>query len=236
MYVPFRVMPEQVGAAMHSLRVLNIAGANVTIPYKERVIPYLDVLSEGANIIGAVNTIVCKDGTLKGYNTNAIGVMDALGEIGFDIAGKTALVFGTGGIARAIVFILKWLRAESVFIIGRNEDAAMRLSEKVGGEVMAMDSDWTRSIPAHLVVNATSVSSPDESPELADIAKVLNIPQCELIFDLNYGRQENFWEVAALSRNVRFLDGSTTLAFQARRTFMLWTGLDVSSKEFLDCL
>ena len=80
-YVPFRIRPEHIGQAVQSLRILNMAGANVTVPYKEAVVPHLDVLSEGANIIGAVNTIVQTGDTLKGYNTNAIGIMDALGPI-----------------------------------------------------------------------------------------------------------------------------------------------------------
>ena len=57
-YVPFRVAPEEIGRAMESLRVLNIDGANITAPYKESVFPHMDILSEGANIIGAVNTVV----------------------------------------------------------------------------------------------------------------------------------------------------------------------------------
>ena len=88
-YVSFKVGPEQIGQAIQSLRVLHIAGANITVPYKEVVIPYLDVLSEGARFIGAVNTIVPKGDLLKGYNTNAIGFMDALNEAGFDVAGKS---------------------------------------------------------------------------------------------------------------------------------------------------
>ena len=73
-YVPFKIDPQHVGQALQSLRVLHIAGANVTVPYKEKVIPYLDELSEGANIIGAINTIVCNGDTLKGYNLSLIHI------------------------------------------------------------------------------------------------------------------------------------------------------------------
>jgi shikimate dehydrogenase len=90
-YVPFKVEPENLGRALQSLKVLNIAGANVTVPYKEKVLPFLDVLSEGANIIGAINTIVCNDGTLKGYNTNAIGFMDGLPALAFQARRTLAL-------------------------------------------------------------------------------------------------------------------------------------------------
>ena len=91
-YVPFNVCSSDVGQAIQSIRILHIAGANVTVPYKEAVIPFLDTLSEGARIIGAVNTIVRKGDELKGYNTNAIGFMDALNHAGFNVSGKSAIV------------------------------------------------------------------------------------------------------------------------------------------------
>ena len=100
-YVPFKVRPKEIGQAIQSLRVLNMAGANVTVPYKEAVVSHMDVLSEGANIIGAVNTIVFDGDTLKGYNTNAIGIMDALTDANYKAEGKSALIFGTGGAAMA---------------------------------------------------------------------------------------------------------------------------------------
>jgi shikimate dehydrogenase len=126
-YVPFQVNEDNLGKALESLHVLNIAGANISAPFKEKVMPYMDVLSEGANIIGAVNTIVCKNDQLKGYNTNAIGVMDALNEAKFDIDGKKALIVGTGGAARAVAFILNWLRADTIVVTGRNEEKNRRL-------------------------------------------------------------------------------------------------------------
>ena len=119
-YVPFKVNPKNLGLALQSLKVLNISGANVTVPFKEKVIPHLDVLSEGANIIGAINTIVCNGDSLKGYNTNAIGFMDALNDADFEVAGKSALVFGTGGAAKAVVFMLNWLRAATIRVAGRH--------------------------------------------------------------------------------------------------------------------
>ncbi len=139
-YVPFMVRAGMIGEAMRSLRVLNIAGANITLPYKEAVIPYLDELSEGATIIGSVNTIVPYGEQLKGYNTNAIGFMDALGEAGFDVAGKSAIVFGTGGVARAVVFILNWLHAGSILITGRSEDNTRNIVNRIGGEAYPLDS------------------------------------------------------------------------------------------------
>ncbi|HEA67174.1 MAG TPA: shikimate dehydrogenase [Desulfobacterales bacterium] len=235
-YVPFMVTPDQIGQAVQSLRVLNIAGANVTLPYKEAVIPFLDVLSEGAQIIGSINTITRKDKVLKGYNTNAVGFMNALEEAGFDAAGKSALVFGTGGAARAVVFMLKWLNANPILVTGRNQEKTRQLVDRIGGEALTFDFVSNQAIPANLVVNASSVSSNDESPELASLVGSLSVTGCELILDLNYGRSQNFWQDMARTQNIRFQDGLSSLAYQARRTFALWTGVTVEPEVFLKAL
>jgi shikimate dehydrogenase len=235
-YVPFAVKPRDLGAALHSLRILNIAGANVTVPYKESAVSFMDQLSEGANIIGSVNTIVRTGERLKGYNTNAIGIMDALSDAGFQVDGKRALVFGSGGVARAVVFILTWLRATAVYVAARNLDKARALTASFSGEALELLSVAERRLPVDVVINATSVSSGDESPEMAQLAQGLDVPGCRLVLDLNYGRRENFWQEMALHRNIPFVDGLPALAFQARRTFALWTGLQVPPAEFLKAL
>ncbi len=235
-YVPFMVKSENLGQACQSLRILNIAGANVTVPYKELVIPYMDVLSEGANIIGSINTIVRNGDELKGYNTNAIGIMDALNKAGFDLEGKSALVFGTGGAAKAVVFILNWLRTNSVFVSGRNDQKTRQLVNRLGGEAISLGMLKDQPPPVELIVNATSVSSPDESPEMASLVAKLQVTECRLVLDLNYGRTHNFWQDLAHRKNIRFMDGLSPLAYQARRTFALWTGVQVPPEEFLKAL
>lgn len=235
-YVPFMVEPGKIGEAMRSLRILNIVGANITVPYKERVIPHLDILSEGANIIGAVNTVINDGKSLKGYNTNAIGFMDTLENAGIDVAGKPALVFGTGGAARAVLFILKWHHADPIIIAGRDAEKTRQKVAHIGGEARSLTSLSDQPISANIVVNATSVSSFDEDPELAALADKFKITDCEMVLDLNYGRSQNFWEKMAEDNGIRFMDGLSTLANQGRRTFALWTGTDVKSELFLKVL
>jgi shikimate dehydrogenase len=235
-YVPFQIAPEQVGQALQSLRVLNIAGANVTVPFKEKVIPHLDVLSEGATIIGAINTIVRNGDSLKGYNTNAIGFMDALNNTGFEVAGKSALVFGTGGAAKAVVFMLNWLKAGTIRVAGRSPDKTAQICNRFEVQGCSLDELLEHPATVDIVVNATSVSSPQESPELATLTQKLQLPGCRLMLDLNYGRNQNFWQDMARSKGIRFLDGLSALAFQARRTFALWTNVQVDPAEFLNAL
>ncbi len=230
-YVPFRVAPHQLGQAVQGIRVLNIAGANVTVPYKEAIMPFLDAFSEGANMIGAINTIVRHGDALKGYNTNAIGFMDALKDIGFEVAGKTAIVLGNGGMAKAVVFILNWLLADTIYIVGRNPEKTARIIKRIGGKPMSFDALEQQAPAADLVVNATSVSDPEESPEMAALAASLEVPGCRLMVDMNYGRRENFWEAWARRRQVGFMNGLPILAHQARRSFLLWTGIQIPTEE-----
>jgi len=231
-YVPFKVAPDQLGQAVLGIRVLNIAGANVTVPYKEAVIPYLDSFSEGAQMIGAINTIVRHGDELKGYNTNAIGFMDALRDIGFEMAGKTALVIGNGGIAKAVVFILNWLLADTIYIAGRNQEKTGKIIAKIGGRPMPLEMLEKEPVAVDMVVNATSVSDPEESPEMEARVRKLQVPGCQLMVDMNYGRRSNFWEDWALRNGVAFMDGLPTLAHQARRSFLLWTGIQIPTEEF----
>jgi len=235
-YVPFEIAPEKLGPAMGGLRALNIAGANVTAPFKETVIPHLDLLSEGAQIVGAVNTITCNGSILKGYNTNAIGFMKALAESNIDISGKPALVFGTGGAARAIIFMLKWLNADPILIAGRNSKKINDIVARIGGTGQVLAEMDTMAIQAHIVVNATTVSSPPDAPEMAALVSNLHLHNCRLIVDLNYGRTPNIWQGLAGSQGVPFMDGLPILAQQARNSLFLWTGMDVEASEFMNTI
>lgn len=235
-YVPFAIEPDALAPAVGALRVLHIAGANVTAPFKEAILPHLDALSEGARIIGAVNTIVCDNGRLKGYNTNAIGIMDALGSAGISVEDKTALVFGTGGAARTVAFTLTWLRAREVWVAGRNVERARAIAAQFGTRGVELARLPNLPLPARIIVNATSVSSPEEAAELAHVVDGLELRGCELIVDLNYGRRRNFWQEKAEREGIPFMNGLKALAYQARRTLQLWTGLQVPPEEFLETI
>ena len=226
-YEPFVITPGKLSEAVKEIRTLNIAGANVTTPYKEEIIQHLDELSEGATIIGSINTIVRQGNKLKGYNTNAIGFMDALKDAGLDAAGKSALVFGTGGAARAVVFILNWVHANPILVAGRSQNKINAIAKQIGGEAVSLNTLPDRPLSVNLVVNATSVSSPDEAPELAELVSRLQLPNCEMLIDLNYGRPHNFWRDMAQIKGIPFMDGLSSLANQAKRTFALWTGIEV---------
>ncbi len=235
-YVPYQVAPHQLGEAMKALNVLNLAGANVASPYKEAAIPWMDELSEAAQIIGSINTIIVNQDQRKGYNTNAIGITHALKAVDFKPADKPAVVVGTGGAARAIVFVLNWFKARPIYVVGRNLTKIHRMTEKLGGEAVDL-KELDRVIKeARIIVNATTVSNAEESSDLASQVRGLAADQCELVFDLNYNKPDNFWLKLAQKHEAQFMDGIMALAHQGSQTLALWTGTTIDPKEFLMAL
>ncbi|MBT4287523.1 MAG: hypothetical protein HOD92_09290 [Deltaproteobacteria bacterium] len=232
-YVPYQVHPRHLGEAMKALNILNMAGANVTSPYKESAIPWMDELSEAAQIIGSINTIVIKKDQRKGYNTNAIGITQAFKSVGFNPANKPALVFGTGGAARAVVFVLKWFKADPIFVVGRDHAKAQRLVKKLGGEAIALEDLNQVANKVNLIFNTTSVSTFEEGEELAGFVQNLTPTNCDLVFDLNYHKPNNIWQNLAQKHDFDFRDGLITLAHQGSQTLALWTGTTIAPKEFL---
>ena len=231
-YVPFCVKPEDLQQAISGLKALNIAGANVTVPYKEQIIPYLDFLSEEAESLRAVNTIVPKDSALVGYNTDAMGFIDALNSSDFSVTGKSVLLVGTGGAARAVAYALTGQGAKFIRVAGRDVGRTEKIARDFGIEPIVIASLPGGTTNVDLLVNATSVSSPLDSHEMADLIGAMRLIDCELVCDLNYGRKDNVWYTLADRSSSRFMDGLAMLAHQARRSFMLWTGLDVPVHEF----
>ena len=231
-YVPLVVESDHLPSAVEGLRALGFAGANVTVPYKEAAALLMDRLAPKAKKLGAVNTIAVRDGLLWGFNTDVEGFSRALASTGFDPAGKEAAVFGYGGAAKAVLGALSEAGAGSVTVIGRNRAAAEKVAQDFGANCLPIEAVQKGGLSSNLIVNATSVSSPKEAPETADLVARLACPRAELIFDVNYGRRDNFWQDAADRLGAVFLDGLSMLAFQAAASFYLWTGRQVKSAWF----
>lgn len=232
-YIPLKVKPEDLGKAIQGLKYLNLAGANIAVPYKEKVIQFLDMLSAEAEQIGAVNTLTIEDQTIKGHNTNAAGFMKAIEEVRYHSENKSALIFGYGGAARAVLFTLKNLKTKNFMISGRNLNKAKILASDLGGETIGFEELKARKLTVDLVINATSAASHKESPEMAAIVENLTLKNCQWIIDLNYGRQNYFFRDLAQKSGTRFMDGIPMLAHQASKSFALWTGIEIAPEIFL---
>ena len=125
--MPFQVTETNLSKTIQGIKALNIKGVNITFPYKEKVIKFLDELEESARRIGAVNTIVNNKGALIGYNTDVIGFKKSLQEDGkFVIKEKKAVILGAGGAARAVVYALLEEGIEEICIFNRTLEKAKK--------------------------------------------------------------------------------------------------------------
>ncbi|MBJ6724093.1 shikimate dehydrogenase [Geomesophilobacter sediminis] len=128
-YVPFPTAVEDLPAVLAGFKASGVAGFNATIPHKVALIPLLDEISPEARLVGAVNTVVIREGRAFGYNTDGIGLLTALSlDLGFQPPGKSVLVLGAGGAARSAVFALADAGCARVTVVNRSPQRGVELS------------------------------------------------------------------------------------------------------------
>jgi len=232
-YVPLPVAPGDVREAVQGLRALGFVGANVTIPHKQAVIPWLDEVSAAAQAIGAVNTLVVRDGRLLGENTDWRGFLTSLREAGVEPAGKCALVLGAGGAARAVVYALVRVGAR-VVVVNRTHARAEGLARaltKLGDIQTALTVEAAVNLLSDidLVVNTTSVGMwprIDESPW----PEAVPLPTRAIVCDLVYHPLETRLLKRASTTGCPVVDGLGMLVHQGAAAFELWTGVEAPVK------
>lgn len=235
-YVPFEVAPRSLAAAVEAIRALGLVGVNVTVPHKEAVLPLLDGLSEEAARIGAVNTIVNREGYLYGDNTDGKGYLKALREAGFAPAGRTVLFLGAGGSARAVAVQLALAGASKLVFTNRTEaraaDLARLIAEKTGIQVdlvtwpeQAGDKLPTKTLAdADLVVQATSLGMSPKVYETVPLPFASFRPG-QVASDLVYNPVETLFLKKARLAGAVTVSGLGMLLHQGALAFELWTGI-----------
>jgi shikimate dehydrogenase len=224
-YLAFDILPERIEEGVQSIRALNVRGVNVTIPHKVAVIPYLDELSDAARRIGAVNTIVHEQGRLIGHNTDGIGYLAALREeTGFVPAGKSVLLLGAGGAARAVATQLALDGAAQITIAARTVERAQELLPALDGLTAAQAVLLGDVVPADydLVVNTTPLGMHPHVDELPIDPELLRAGQ--LVSDLIYNPRETRFLREAAARGCRVSGGLGMFIHQGAEAFRLWTG------------
>jgi shikimate dehydrogenase len=208
-YLALPVPPDRFDETVRALRGSGYRAANVTIPHKVAAHDLADELSEAARAIGAVNALTLHDdGTIEADNTDAGGLLDALGEP----APETALVLGAGGAARAAVWALKHAGTR-VTVWNRTAKTAAELAREFGVE--ASESPG----PAELLVNATSVGL-----RAADTLDRLPLVDAGVVVDLVYGDGPTPIARWAREHGARLVEGLEVLVHQGARSLTLWTG------------
>jgi shikimate dehydrogenase len=230
-YIPWAVRPEALPMALDALRrIENFGGANVTIPHKEAVFEALDEFSPEALVIGAVNTIVPRGGTLVAHNTDGEGFLASLREeAGEEPRGKRVGLVGAGGGARSVAYALAQAGVTAISLFNRSQDRARSVVEQLRKtfpnlEILALglhhiDADVLRRFD--LLINATAVGMRSSDPPLFDYSI---LPDHLLVCDLIYRPSVTSLLAAARSRGCRILNGFGMLLLQGARAFELWTG------------
>lgn len=216
-YLAFEVEPDQVKNAINGIRALEIRGVNVTMPHKSAVMDFLDELDPIAIEIGAVNTIVNSNGILIGYNTDASGAMEALEEK-TKLSGKTALVLGAGGAAKAIAFALS-AKGAKVTIANRDFDSGEQLAQSIEGTAIQLNQ--ASGVDTDIIINATPVGMHPNTEEMPVEEKVL---KNKIVFDSVYNPVETKLLKVAKKNGCETITGLEMLLNQATHAFELWTG------------
>jgi shikimate dehydrogenase len=228
-YVPFAVHPERLGEAAKAIIPLGLGGLNVTVPHKEKIIPYLDELSEEARLIGAVNTIEVRQGRLVGHNTDGRGFLRSLKEnAGFNPKGKKVLILGSGGAARAVGFSLALFGTRK--IVFRDLDTrkadllANDIREKTGVDTESLHDEVSlaeHSVDTDCLINATPLGLKRTDPLPIHSKLIL---EKHLVCDLVYNPSETMLLRAAKSRGAKRLAGRGMLLYQGVIALEIWTG------------
>jgi shikimate dehydrogenase len=226
---------EELPVAVDRMREEDCLGANVTIPHKERILPLLDSLDPLAERIGAVNTVVNRDGRLRGHNTDILGFGYALRREGeFDPRGCSAVLLGAGGAARAVAVALIDGGATSLTVTDIDQERAVSLLRHLAGEgqtALRRVSPGGEELSAaasvcQLLVNCTPIGMRHSPAEYdTPIAPEL-IPAGALVFDLVANPPETRLLVEARRRGARTVSGLAMLVYQGAESFRLWTGLE----------
>ena len=241
-YLAWEVDATELAETVANIRRYQMFGINLSMPYKEQVIPYLDQLSEEACLIGAVNTVVNREGTLIGYNTDGKGFFKSL--LSFKISRKRVVLLGAGGAAKAILAqaILDGVSQISVFVRSSSMEKTRPYLEKIQNatgfrvDLFALEDiqELQDSITqADLLVNATSVGMDGSSQP---IPTSIVLPEKLMVADVIYQPFETPFLKWAKEQGNQSINGFGMLLYQAAEAFELWTGKEMPTDQIWELL
>jgi shikimate dehydrogenase len=239
-YLPFDVPSNSLKDAMKGMVALGMKGFNVTLPLKEKILPLLKDVSEEANIIGAVNTVVNDDGILRGYNTDVAGVVESLTPFKDEIAGAKISVIGTGGAARSVIYaLIRTFKVGQINIINRTEQTAESLKEYFSVKMIHNDFKAHALVPpdlvetfrnSKLIINTTPMGM---FPEIDDSATTIkdSFMKGQIVFDVVYNPVKTKLLRLAESQGATIITGLKMFVEQGAKAFELWTGEQMEKEK-----
>jgi shikimate dehydrogenase len=241
-YVALTVKEKDARLAMEMVRNFGFGGVNVTMPLKQVIVPWLDQLSPAAELVGAVNCVVNREGILTGHNTDCTGFRLSLANF-FPQAPATAFLLGAGGAARAIASELVRWGCGNLFITNRSREKAETLAGilRPQGRTDIRVLDWQASAwsgamaTSKLLVNATSIGM-GGSGNLAELLSWGCLERETVVYETVYNPLETTFLRQARQQGLRAVPGTELLLWQAMAGFELWTGTTAPRDVMRDSL
>jgi shikimate dehydrogenase len=227
-YIAFRVSKEELEESVCSLRSINIAGFNVTMPHKIDIIKYIDELDLTAQKAHAVNTVHNVQGTLKAYNTDVYGFIEPLRKRKTSFNGMTILLLGSGGAARAVIAALsEESNISNITIASRNQKTSIALAN-IGADLCLQcnneDIDNVQKVAAksHLIVNTIPTGANNET----SIIDHEHISKDSIVYDVIYKPVTTRLLEEAKRAQAQIVYGYEMLIEQGAKAFEIWTGMN----------
>ena len=227
--VTLEVAPEDLEDAIRGIRALGFKGANLNLPHRGAAVPFLDSLSESAELMGAVNCIHRVDDQLVGENTDGQGFVESLSEV-CEIRERRVLLLGAGGAARAIAVALGRAGVAEIRVANRTAERAQALVElltervSVAAEVVPWDDPLAVGEDIEILINATDIGHLDLDAEISLKTETLKPPL--VVADVIVNPPNTWLLREAAQRGCTTLSGLGMLVNQAALDFKIWTGLD----------
>lgn len=233
------VRPEELPAFVRWAKDGGCAGFNVTMPHKEAILPLLDEVDTTAASCGAVNTVCIREGRAIGHNTDGTGFLDSLAGQGFYPQGRTVLLLGAGGAAKAVGHALAAAGAGRIIVCARCLERAAALAAQLPGcgegIVLAQDAIQRAAAACDLLVNATPLGMAG-SPAFARLDFLQAMPPHAVVYDLVYHPRRTALLEAAARQGLRTVGGIDLLIRQAVRAFTFFTGETPDTAALYDAL
>jgi shikimate dehydrogenase len=225
-YRVFETKPRDLKKVIVRVRGEKIRGLNVTIPYKHAVMPFLDRIDKAAAAIGAVNTVVNKNGKLTGYNTDYLGFGETLKKNKINLRNKKVVMLGAGGAAHALAYMINLQKPAKFYILNIDVPMTERLIRKLRlKKVMFSDIKKTKikdkiMAEADFIINATSVGQHDKNVPY----KIGKLKKGAVVYDIIYNPAKTEFLKFARKKGARIMNGLDMLIYQGMHSFKLWTG------------
>ena len=226
-YEKMKLSENELGGFVKKIRNNEIDGINVTVPFKEKIIKFVDELTNEAKEANSVNTIYLSDNKIIGHNTDIVGFYLSLQEKKIDFKKNKTLILGSGGVTPSIIIALKRLGAENITITNRTKEKALKLKERFNDlEIL----EWGKGIDAKIVINTTSLGLNEK--DNIELDQKIYSPN-SFFYDLIYKPSETNFLKKARGEMCMVQNGLMMFIYQASEAFKTWHKINPKINENL---